>query len=50
VLQTMGLGRSDFERNGVPGYGNPFVADAYKPCYVPGVLSGAGELLPLLRA
>jgi hypothetical protein len=50
ALQAMGLGRAEFERTGVPGYGNPFVSDVYKPCYVTGVLASAGDVLPLVGA
>jgi hypothetical protein len=50
ALQVMGLGRAEFERGAVAGYGNPFVSDVYKPCYVDGVLASAGQLLPLLAA
>jgi len=50
ALQAMGLGRAEFERTGVPGYGNPFVSDVYKPCYVTGVLASAGDVLPVVGA
>jgi hypothetical protein len=49
ALQAMRVGRAEFERPGVPGYANPFVAPAYKAAYVPGALAAAGEVAPLLR-
>jgi hypothetical protein len=50
ALQAMGVPRQEFERNGVPGYGNPYVAAKYKAAYVSGVLESAGEPVPLLPA
>jgi Protein of unknown function (DUF1552) len=50
TLQAMGVGPAEWERGGVPGYGNPYVGEAYKPCYLAGVMASAGQMMPLLSA
>jgi hypothetical protein len=49
VLQAMRVPPAEFQRAGIPGYANPFVAPSYKAAYVAGVVESAGQVLPLLR-
>jgi hypothetical protein len=49
ALQAMGLPPAEYERSGVRGYGNPFVAAEFSRAYHPGVLSTAGDPLPIIR-
>jgi hypothetical protein len=50
VLQSMGLPRTEYERNGVGGYGNPYVAADFARAYHAGVVASAGEPLPIIKA
>ncbi len=49
ALQSMGVGRAEFERPGVAGYGNPLVTGYYKTSFVKGVLESAGDMLPVIK-
>jgi hypothetical protein len=50
ALSAMGVPRAEFERNGVPGYGHPFVSPSYAPTYVNGVLQSASDPVPIIKA
>ena len=49
VLQVLGLPRSEYERDGVPGYGVNFAAPEYSKGYGgPHVVASAGDKLPVI--
>jgi hypothetical protein len=50
ALQAMGVPRGEFERSGTPGYAHPYVSNSYRSKYVPGVIEGASEIPPPLKA
>lgn len=50
ALQAMRIPPSEFERGGARGYAHPFIAPDHVKFFVPGVLSSASEVLPLLKA
>ncbi|MDX2022434.1 MAG: DUF1552 domain-containing protein [Deltaproteobacteria bacterium] len=50
ALQSMGVPRSEFEKPGVAGYGNPLIDGSYTGKYVSGVLETASNGMPLMQA
>ena len=50
VLQAMGIPRAEYERPGVPGYGQPLIGPDYRGKYASGVVESASEVLPFLTA
>jgi Protein of unknown function (DUF1552) len=50
VLQAMGIPRAEYERPGVPGYGQPLIGPDHKGKYAGGIIESASEVLPFLKA
>lgn len=50
ALQAMGLSRSEYERDGVGGYGVKFVGEGRAKHYPDAIFTGMGDVLPFLKA
>jgi Protein of unknown function (DUF1552) len=52
ALQSMGLARADYEKNGLGGYPGPvkYVGPSYTKAYPDDVWTAAGDVLPYLKA
>jgi hypothetical protein len=48
VLQSMGLARKDYEKDGNGGYGVKYIGDGRAKFYPDAVFSAAGDMLPFL--
>lgn len=50
ALQALGVPRAEWEKPGMAGYGYLVLDTGYVKPYAPGVVEGAGEFLPFLKA
>lgn len=50
TLQAMGVPRSEFERNGKTGYGDPFWSSGYDKAVHPDVINKASDPMPIITA
>ena len=48
TMMAMGINKSEFEKDGLTGYGDPYVDEKYRDKVHPNVLSNASDKLPFL--